>query len=238
MAGSPFDFEDQAQGQQPAANPMGNVAQISSEWANALNDPQVRGSLLQFGINMLQPPSFGDSFGSQFGRAIGGAGEYLTRLDEEKRKQEEAASKDTLRTAQADSATSRAAAAQTSANAAADRATNQREKLATDRERMSLTDTIKRQGRQIQATGAYQRYVTDTNKRNNDVMRDPKAPKEPVMTEQQFYQKFGYGDLLGGGSTAPVGSLEQQAQDAIAKGADPDAVRQRYREKTGQEPNF
>jgi hypothetical protein len=157
MADPNYPFvEDQPQG--PAlADPM--AAQRSSEWAQALSDPQLRGALLQFGVNMLQPPSFGDTFGSQFGRAVGSVGEQQSRVEAEDIRRSEAQSKQDLRASQAETgaqraeaATARAGAAQTAANAASERLQGQRDRL-------SLTDQLKRQRLMLDARAKYDLYA-------------------------------------------------------------------------------
>lgn len=213
---APFDFSDMA---------APNVAQTSAEWAQAMSDPQVRGALLQFGISMLQPPQFGDTFGSQFGRGVGAAGEYTSRLDEEERKRLDAESKAQLRESQAETGTVRAGAAQMAAEAA-------RERTGLTKQLQDQQNRIRTQGRQIQATGAYQKYVNDVNKRNTDVMRDPKAPKEPVLSEQEFYKKFGYSDLLSGvGANAPTRQPSQRAIELLR--SDPQKHRAQFDEYYG-----
>ena len=198
MADYPFADE-------PQSGPGGgNVAQASAEWANAMSDPNVRGALLQFGISMLQPPQFGDTFGSKFGQAVGAAGERQSRLDEEERKRLDSESKDQLRQSQAATAESRALTAQT-------QATTAQERLANQKDRDTLSNIIRRQGRQIQATGAYQKYVKEVEARNNDLTKPRGSPKEPVLNEQDFYKKFGYEDLLRGvGSNAPASTGQRE----------------------------
>lgn len=78
----PFGSDD------PATGP-GNLQSAAAEWTSALAKPEVRGALLQFGINMLQPPGFGQTTAGKVGEAIGASGEYLTRQDEEARKERE-----------------------------------------------------------------------------------------------------------------------------------------------------
>ena len=114
--------------QEPAQTPA-NAPNLTGEWSQALGDPKVQTALLQFGISMLQPPSFGDTTGSQFGRAVGHAGEALTAQDEIKRKQQATDSQQTLREAQATAAEARAAGTGARNDAAAARLDLAREKL-------------------------------------------------------------------------------------------------------------
>lgn len=87
-----MDLTDPFAPQQGVQTPQ-NTQNVSSQWDSALNDPNVRTALLQFGISMLQPPSWGDTFGSRFGRAVGDAGEAVSRREAEKLKEENTRSK-------------------------------------------------------------------------------------------------------------------------------------------------
>jgi hypothetical protein len=76
----PFDVDaEQArlrQQQQPQQGPdMGTANQI----AGFLNQPGAQAALLNFGISMMQPRGYGDTFAGQFGRAVGAGGEAATR---------------------------------------------------------------------------------------------------------------------------------------------------------------
>lgn len=210
--GNPFDF-----GSDDGGGVVPNVAQASAEWSQAMSDPAVRGALLQFGISMLQPPQFGDTFGSKFGQAVGHAGEREARLEEEDRKRLDSESKDQLRQSQAATAESRARTAESNAATAEQR-------LQHTKERDTLSNIIKRQGRQIQATQAYQKYVKEVEARNNDLTKPRGSPKEPVLNEQDFYKKFGYQDLLQGiGGNAPnTGQREERIINGVRyyRGAD------------------
>jgi hypothetical protein len=49
------------------------------QWNSFLDKPGARAALLNFGIALMQPPSFGDNFASQFGRAVGAGAEAAQR---------------------------------------------------------------------------------------------------------------------------------------------------------------
>ncbi len=66
----------------------------AQEWTTALQDPRVKRSLLSFGLQMLQPPQFGQTIGGQIAQGIGAAGESQTAADEEDRKAAEQARKE------------------------------------------------------------------------------------------------------------------------------------------------
>lgn len=217
----------------PEASPAApQNSNISQQWSDALGDPGVRTALLQFGLSALQPPSFGDTFGSQVGRSIGSAGEAVGRREEDARKQQETDSKAQLRDAQSTAAEARATAAGARADSSSARLGIEREKLGMARDRMSLSETMQRQRRQIDAANAYSRYLTTRSPLDN----------EPTLSREEFYKKSGFGDLmnapLNGSGGAPGGDDLARAQQAIANGANPDAVRELYRSRTGQEAPF
>lgn len=153
---------------------------IAQEWSAALNDPNIRGALLQAGISLMQPPSFGDNTASQIGRAIGGAGEYYNRVQEDERKaaadaraERDTDSKETLRTAQADTAASRARVAEANAGTAAERLQRLRDQDEYRRSGLRTSQLIK-------AQGLYNNYVRETEKNNNNVLMDPKK-RAPIL---------------------------------------------------------
>lgn len=79
MADLPFD--QQQQPQPPQAQPFQQQVppqapqDISSQWSNFLSQPGAGQLMLGMGINLMQPRHFGDTFGSQLGRAIGAGAE-------------------------------------------------------------------------------------------------------------------------------------------------------------------
>lgn len=52
---------------------------LAEQWANALSDPTTRGSLIQFGLQLMQPRPVGQTVAGQVGSAIGSAGEAVAR---------------------------------------------------------------------------------------------------------------------------------------------------------------
>lgn len=75
-----------------AANP---VAEEASRIEQVLAQPEIQAALLQFGVNMLQPLGFADSFGGRLGRSLGAAGEAVGRVQQTRRdEQSEAAAQD------------------------------------------------------------------------------------------------------------------------------------------------
>src|SRR6188768_634348 len=66
---------------------------VMQEWTEALDNPKVRASLLQFGLNLMTPQP-GNTTAGRLAGGIGGAGELLSRQDESDRKDAEQARKD------------------------------------------------------------------------------------------------------------------------------------------------
>lgn len=73
---------------QPSEEPS-NPQSAASEWSQVLQDPKVRASMLSIGLQLMQPPSFGQTTSGQFAQAIGQGGETLTRIDEQERAEAE-----------------------------------------------------------------------------------------------------------------------------------------------------
>ena len=225
----PFSPQDAGGPPQP---PQG--IDTHAQWSQALGDPGVRTALLQFGISMLQPPSFGDTFGSQFGRAVGDAGEATERVSESARKDAESESKNSLREAQSTAAEARATAAQSRADSAGASLGLKQGALDLAGQRLSLAQILGKQRRQIDAANAYSRYVQTRSPLDNT----------PQLSQEDFYNKSGFGDLLGGGlpggSNSGTGSVNldsdrASANAAIKNGADPQRVRELFRSRTGQD---
>lgn len=103
----PFDFGTTESGDSQAPQ-QGDVMRNIGAF---MGDPRVQGALLSSGIALMQPPSYGDNFVSQLGRAIGAAGESATAQQKQDIAQSESESKQDLRGAQADAAAARSATA-------------------------------------------------------------------------------------------------------------------------------
>lgn len=156
----------------------GGIAQdLRSQWNSFASDPKNLTALAQFGIGLLQP-DFG-SPASNIGRAIGGAGEAVTR-------QQEAESKQELRTAQAQAAEARAATAgQASAN--------QAERLAFEREKLNAQQRVKL----ALGYGPYETGVNNRNRQRMDqyekdkILNPTLAPPtlEPVLGPEEWLSR-------------------------------------------------
>lgn len=93
---SPFDFSG-------AMGAMGNrFSGLKATWDEYLKDPTAQAATMQFAINMMQPPSFGDTGMARIGRALGSAGEAVDRRYEAQRKEMESEAKIELAQARAD----------------------------------------------------------------------------------------------------------------------------------------
>lgn len=174
MADAELDpFDDPVEG--PVSSPG-----IMQEWNDALNDPGVRGALLSAGLSLMQPPQFGQTTMGSIGEAIGAAGQSVAQREKMDTVQREADSKEALRGAQADSATSRSETAAARAGTAAANAQTATTRLQLQQQE---GDRKKEQGRLsaiLRAQGLYQNYVKDVNKRNADVLRT--GPAEEVKS--------------------------------------------------------
>lgn len=182
---------------------------IMQQWNDALADPTVRSSLLQFGISMLQPPSFGDSFGSQFGRAVGNVGEAASAREAEDIKRQDSDSKAAARETQA-------AAAETRANAAADRATLAGGNADIARQRLSLQqlmlDSKKNSDlnkRRVEIANAYTREKIAYEKRR---FLDPTLPEFPPL--EQYAREHGVSSMVDtSGGSSSIGTFPDAPTD-------------------------
>jgi hypothetical protein len=202
---SPYDPQQSPDPNLPPPDP-GIVSQIQS----ALGDPRSQAALLTFGLNLMQPPSFGDNATSQIGRAIGSAGESGRSLDTQEQKQLESESKADLRSTQSDLAAAKAATAGVQSSAAADR-------LQYLRDKMSQDAAAKELQQRVVASGQYQAYLTALNNQNlkaqnEHAKRKFLEPDLPDFTPQQPIDFQTYvathgltgGSLLGGNTAAPA----------------------------------
>ena len=145
---------------------------IKSQWNSFLSKPEGQAALLSFGINMLQPPSFGDNPLAQAGRALGHAGQTVGNIEAMDIKKQEASSKEDLRAAQADKA-SLAALAQGQA-------------AQTAQAKLGLTQL----GLQLQSAkaiyGAYGAYVKAWQAQKNAFILDPKMDPGPQKSLEEY----------------------------------------------------
>jgi hypothetical protein len=68
---------------EPTANPQQGGPDLFSRWGQALEDPSTRASLLQIGLQLMQPMGFGQSPMGHLAQAIGAGGEAASRIEAE-----------------------------------------------------------------------------------------------------------------------------------------------------------
>ena len=158
-------------------------SQLRDQWSTFLEHPMAQAAIINAGINLMQPPSFGDTGASQIGRAIGAGGEAIGRQEAMNIKEQEAQSKEESRRAAADLAGARAANVGTAAEL-------QKEKLQHATTMGQLVAGIKLRGMH----SAYEKGVRASNDAlAKDVMNPPegkpghKGPA-PVMPFDQWLQ--------------------------------------------------
>ena len=118
---------------------------------------------MSFGINMLQPPSFGDNPLSQAGRAIGAAGQTLSNIEKMDIVQQEAASKEAAREAAANLAEARAGQVGLTGQLGQERLAAQREAIQARQETSRLSASLQLQ----------KMYQTEKQKFEADFINNP-----------------------------------------------------------------
>lgn len=68
---------------EPPAEPG---ADLATQWGQALQNPSTRASLMQIGLQLMQPMQFGQTAGGHIAQALGAGGEAAGRVAEEDRK--------------------------------------------------------------------------------------------------------------------------------------------------------
>lgn len=196
---------------------------LKKQWDQYLQDPAAQTATMQFAINMMQPPSFGDTGMARIGRALGSAGEAVGRREEMERKDVEAEAK--TQTAEA-----RSRAAETAAGRAADRAFYEQQRLG----QFGETEARKKETSQLQATVKanviYQRYVKEVLDRNaameadwTDVIKSATRPKgavkptpERLMPPEEFFSSPLGQHLMQGIGLQPKAAIPPgQAQGSV-----------------------
>lgn len=174
---------------------------LADTWRQWMSVPQNRALLIQTGLAMSQPISAGQNALGHIGQAVGQGGEAAQRVTDEDMKQREMLSKQDLRESQGVAAEARARAAEARASVAGTQSSAQADRLAFERERLAQQVMLGGLSRTIQAQSAYQRYL----KQEADArMLEPTRP--PPMEAHEFYQKYGFGDLLRGGTGGSASS--------------------------------
>src|SRR3990167_3181226 len=174
-------------GAQPAAQNEPQAPDIGEQWKQFLGDPKGRAALMQFGVQLMQPIGIGQSPLGHVGRALGEASEAVSRQQAQDLAEEEQASKTKYRETTGEAATARGEAALTSAASrkeiAGVRLGAQADRLGMQQQALEQRGQLGMLQRQIQAQGAYQRYLKqDTDAR----LLEPGRP--PPLEAKDFYQ--------------------------------------------------
>lgn len=189
---------------------------VAQQVGSFMDDPRARAALLSFGLSMMQPPSFGDTFASQVGRSIGHGGEAANRVNQQGMAEEaldikhsEADSRQDLRAAQADSAISRAQTAETRASAATDRLGYTQQQMELRRAAQKGVDERHALGSRIRLSNMYQKYVEGVAEKNNDPLRRKGDPVEPVLPINKWAEQMKLHGILPP-DAAPVGPADDE----------------------------
>jgi hypothetical protein len=156
-------------GEQPQNDTFGP---IRAQWDDFLADPQGRAALASFGVQLMQPPQWGQGVAGQVGSALWQAGASATATQAQDLKEQEAASRAALREAQVGKAES-------AATTAAGRLENQRVALDLKKVQMELADENKKRALEQTERKNYDAYVEKTRKRNESGALVG-TPQEPV----------------------------------------------------------
>jgi hypothetical protein len=163
-----------------------------------LEDPNARAALLNFGINLAQPTPVGQTGLGHFGQALAGAGAGVRQLAADEARDTEAASRQDLRLAQANSAEDRA---RTAGDIASMRGTQAEQRAALAAAGLDLkraagerADAALQQRNEqqtlsalLRAQSGYSAYQKAQQKLNADnALLNPKAPQAPIMDFQSW----------------------------------------------------
>lgn len=175
-----------------------------------LEDPRIRAAMLQTGLALMQPPSFGDNFTSQFGRAIGSGGEAAQRMAVENRAQTEAASRQDLRGAQAEAAGARAETAGARSDTAASR-------LALERLKMEALNDRNRISGRIRLQNAYNAWVKNINAENSlkPAGQQTQVPDFQTWLSQRDPELVKALQLSGGGTGQGAGAVDETVDEGV-----------------------
>lgn len=185
-----FNLTDPFQPQQGVQTPQ-QGPDLATQWSTALNDPNVRTALLQFGISMLQPPSWGDTFGSQFGRAVGAAGEAVSNREQQNLDEEQKKSQIKLREAQAKRAGS-------GTGLAAERLGVEQSRLGLAQDKFALSKIVAAANARSRHFAIYQREKAAYDQNKAYGIGDT---SKPFPSFDQWQHENGLDTLYGGGGS-------------------------------------
>lgn len=216
------------------APPPEQTAGIADQWRGWIGDPHNRAAMIQFGLALSQPISAGQNVGGHFGQALGQAGEASDRVTAEQQREEELASKQELRGAQADAADARAGARAAGLGTAEARLELARLKTQNQQEMGSARLGLATRSAFDRHLQAIRKANAEISRRNDLGLGTPQALlPEPTLQEYQ-----GSTGIIGTGASSGAGvpgsgGIVDLARRAIQNGADPAAVRQRLIEQGG-----
>lgn len=196
----------------PDVNQQAQTGGLADQWRSWMADPHNRAAMIQFGVALSQPISAGQNALGQIGSAVGQAGEASDRITAEQQKEEELASKQDLRSAQA-------TAAEEKAKGAGNLAAFQQDRLALQRQGMDLAD-------QKKIADAYNKHLQLIIQENKEIsarnfIKKKGEPQEPLKTPlapEEFASRY-----RGMGATGNVAPVAAPAGTA-ASGAAPTPV--------------
>lgn len=154
---------------------------IQDQWNTFLAKPEGQAALLSFGINLMQPPSFGDNPVAQVGRALGHAGETVGNIEKMDIAQEEAASKQNAREAAANLAEAKAGQTGLAAQLAQEKQNNQ----------LSMQQLVAKNNFHAHYLAHIDRIQKENAALENNILNPPpgqpghRDPK-PIPTPQEF----------------------------------------------------
>jgi hypothetical protein len=192
----------------PTSDPTAGIADpetfnnIRNQWSTFIDQPGNRAFLLQTGLALMQTPGFGEGPVGQIGRAVGEGAEALTRGRKLDIAEQEAASKQDLRGAQAEAAIARSGTAATNVELA-------RERFANDR----IKAQFNTQAKLDQIYQTYLKTAQDLNKEEALYKR----PLTPIQSKDEWLNSSaGAAAIRQAGMTTGTEPQARSAQDAAA----------------------
>lgn len=163
----------------------GMFDKIRNEWGSFLSDPRGRAAMMSAGLALMQPPSFGDNAISQFGRAIGAAGQSGQLMEQQDVKRSEMESKDAGREAQAQARLLTADAAQQRAEAAGARLGTAGAQLELRKQALENAQNRSQMSSRLRLSQMYQNDVARVNRENANA-KLLGQPEKPILPFQDW----------------------------------------------------
>lgn len=207
----------------------GTYDKVRSEWESFLGNPQGRAALLSAGLQLMQPPSFGDTPASQIGRAIGAGGASATANQAMEIKENEAASKDELRQARAQAALENSATRASAAEARVGAAGARSETAALRLQHMQEAARTRGAIQLSQQFQGYVRSVAERNRKGQEAAQFTGRPfvPEPVLAYPDWIRQNpmlkNLGFDTGGGATSEDDTVVPPSANTAPAGPAPAA---------------